>query len=91
MSAAIYKDLDKKIFTDRYKTLLKHYKMKGEYIQADCPNENGDVEQRHYRFKKGLEQSLISLYSFAKCGHRAGRRSLMYMARSVSAAFTSSS
>jgi len=59
LSAAIYKDLSKKIFTDRYKTLLKHYRMKGEYIQADCPNENGDVEQRHYRFKKGLDQSLI--------------------------------
>lgn len=59
LSAAIYKDLSKKTFTDRYKTLLNHYKMKGEYIQTGCPNENGDVEQRHYRFKKGLEQSLI--------------------------------
>ncbi len=59
LSAAIYKDLSKKIFTDRYKTLLKHYKMDGEYIQTGCPNENGDVEQSHYRFKKGLEQSLI--------------------------------
>lgn len=59
LSAAIYKDLSKKIFTDRYKTLLTHYKMDGEYIQAGCPNENGDIEQRHYRFKKGLDQSLI--------------------------------
>lgn len=59
LSAAIYKDLSKKIFTDRYKALLNHYRMKGEYIQAGCPNENGDVEQRHYRFQKGLEQSLI--------------------------------
>jgi len=59
LSAAIYKDLNKKTFTDRYKTLLNYYKIAGEYIQTGCPNENGDVEQRHYRFKKGLEQSLI--------------------------------
>lgn len=59
LTAAIYKDLDKKKFTDRYKDLLKHYKIKGEYTQADSPNENGDVEQRHYRFKTALGQSLI--------------------------------
>ena len=59
LSAAIYKDLNIKTFTDRYKTLLKHYKVNGECIQTGCPNENGDVEQLHYRFKKGLEQSLI--------------------------------
>jgi len=59
LTAAIYKDLNKKKFTDRYKVLLKHYKIKGEYTQAESPNENGDVEQRHYRFKTALNQSLM--------------------------------
>jgi len=33
--------------------------LEGRRIQAACPNENGDVEQRHYRFKKTVEQALI--------------------------------
>jgi len=33
--------------------------LQGHKTQPSSPNENGDVEQRHYRFKKALEQSLM--------------------------------
>jgi hypothetical protein len=46
-------------FTQRYKGLLSHYNLKGEKIQAGKAHENGDIEQRHYRFKKAVEQALL--------------------------------
>ena len=46
-------------FTQRYAALLRHYKLKGRTIQASRPQENGDVEQRHYRFKQALDQALM--------------------------------
>jgi len=46
-------------FTRNYRALLKHYKIKGEKTQARSPHENGDIEQRHHRFKKAVEQSLL--------------------------------
>lgn len=46
-------------FTQRYKALLAHYGMEGRKIQAGCPHENGDVEQRHHRFKRAVEQALL--------------------------------
>jgi hypothetical protein len=46
-------------FTQRYSALLRHYHLVGQMIQTGKPNENGDIEQRHYRFKKALEQALM--------------------------------
>jgi len=46
-------------FTQRYKALLNHYNLEGCRTQPSSPNENGDIEQRHYRFKKALDQSLM--------------------------------
>ena len=46
-------------FTQRYRGLLRHYRLTGRKIQASCPNENGDIEQRHHRFKRALAQSLL--------------------------------
>jgi hypothetical protein len=46
-------------FTRCYQALLRHYGLKGQKIQTGKSHENGDVEQRHYRFKKALEQSLL--------------------------------
>ncbi len=46
-------------FNERYHGLLRHYKLQGQKIQTGKPNENGDVEQRHHRFKRALEQSLL--------------------------------
>jgi len=59
LSAAVQKPEHKEAFTRRYKALLDHYGLKGNRTQAQSPNENGDIEQRHYRFKKALEQSLM--------------------------------
>lgn len=46
-------------FTRRYQALLEHYGLFGEHIQARQPHQNGDVEQRHYRFKVALDQALL--------------------------------
>jgi hypothetical protein len=39
--------------------LLDHYGLKGRKIQTGKANENGDIEQRHHRFKKAVDQSLL--------------------------------
>jgi len=59
LSAAVHKECNPEEFTTRYRELLKHYDLKGEKIQADHANENGDVEQRHYRFKNAVDQALL--------------------------------
>jgi len=46
-------------FTRSYQDLLKHYGIKGCKTNPDSPHENGDIEQRHYRFKKALDQALL--------------------------------
>jgi hypothetical protein len=46
-------------FTDRYQALLRYYGMEGEKIQARQAHENGDIEQRHHRFKRAVEQELM--------------------------------
>ena len=46
-------------FTARYSALLRHYGLEGRMIQTGRPNENGDVEQRHHRFKRALDQALM--------------------------------
>jgi len=59
LSAAVSNLDEKKEFTERYEALLLHYNLKGRRSQAGEPHENGDVEQRNYRFKKALDQALI--------------------------------
>lgn len=46
-------------FTRRYAALLSHYRLVGQKIQTGRPNENGDVEQRHHRLKRAVEQALL--------------------------------
>lgn len=46
-------------FTDRYQALLRYYRIEGERTQARQAHENGDIEQRHFRFKRALEQELL--------------------------------
>lgn len=59
LSTAVHKMDHPELFTRRYQALLDHYGLEGRRIQADSPHENGDVEQRHHRFKKAVEQALI--------------------------------
>jgi hypothetical protein len=46
-------------FTERYAALLRYYGVEGEKIQAGQGHENGDVEQRHHRFKRAMAQELM--------------------------------
>ncbi|MBK8232788.1 MAG: DDE-type integrase/transposase/recombinase [Candidatus Eisenbacteria bacterium] len=39
--------------------LLGHYGVEAEHTGVACPNENGDVEQSHNRFKRAVEQALL--------------------------------
>lgn len=59
LTAAVYQGLDRSRFTTRYQGLLKHYRLEGRKTQPASPHENGDVEQRHHRFKRAVEQALM--------------------------------
>jgi hypothetical protein len=59
MSAAVNNLVEGKEFTRAYEGLLRHYRIAGQKIQAGQANENGDIEQRHYRFKQAADQALM--------------------------------
>lgn len=59
LSTAVHKMDHPEKFTARYRALLKHYGLEGRRTQARSPHENGDVEQRHYRLKRALDQALM--------------------------------
>jgi hypothetical protein len=47
------------IFTNKYRGLAHHYGFESQKIQPRCPHENGDVEQRHHRLKRAIDQALM--------------------------------
>jgi hypothetical protein len=59
MSTAVNNVSNPAEFTDRYEALLRYYGIVGEKIQSGKAHENGDVEQRHYRFKRAVQQELM--------------------------------
>jgi hypothetical protein len=59
MSLAVNNASDRKEFTQRYEGLMAHCGLMPEKIQAGHGNENGDIEQRHYRFKDAVDQALM--------------------------------
>ncbi len=59
MTAAVNNLVEQADFQKSYQTLLRHYTLDGRKIQTGQPNENGDVEQRHYRFRRALDQALM--------------------------------
>jgi hypothetical protein len=59
LSAAVHKECNPEEFTPRYQALLRHYGLKGSKIQRGEAHENGDIEQRHYRIKRALDQALM--------------------------------
>lgn len=50
---------DRDEFNRRYQALLDHYGLQGEKTQPRRANENGDVEQRHYRLHDAVDQALM--------------------------------
>jgi hypothetical protein len=59
LTTAVNKTGHREEFTRRYQDLLDHYGLNGCKTNPDSPHENGDVEQRHYRFKKSVDQALF--------------------------------
>jgi hypothetical protein len=59
LSTAVNKPENPEEFTQRYQGLLSYYRLTGHKTQPASPNENGDVEQRHHRFKRALDQALM--------------------------------
>ena len=59
MSTAVHKTDHPEEFTQRYSALLRHYRLEGRKIRARKANENGDVEQRHNRLKRAMDQALM--------------------------------
>jgi transposase len=59
LSTAVQKVGHRDEFTRRYQALLDHYGFEGRAIQAGEPQENGDVEQSHYRIKQAVDQALM--------------------------------
>jgi transposase len=60
LSAAV-RELDRNglhEFTDNYRALMGHYGMQPSANKAGCANQNGDVEQSHFRFKTAVDQAL---------------------------------
>ncbi len=59
LSTAVNKPENPEEFTQRYQGLMSHYRLTGRKTQPASPNENGDVEQSHHRFKRALDQALM--------------------------------
>ena len=59
LSTAVRNLNSKQEFTNRYKGLLDHYGLNGQKTNIDSPNENGDIEQAHRRFKEAADQALM--------------------------------
>jgi hypothetical protein len=59
LSTAVSNTSDPAEFTERYKGMMRYYGLEGEKTQAGHGNENGDVEQRHHRFKRAVAQELM--------------------------------
>ena len=59
MTAAVNNLTESGQFQKGYQALLRYYRIEGQRIQTGQPNENGDIEQRHHRFKRALDQALL--------------------------------
>jgi hypothetical protein len=59
LTTAVQKTDHPETFTRRYQDLLDHYDLVGSKTNPSSPNENGDVEQRHHRFKRAVDQALL--------------------------------
>ncbi len=59
LTAAVNRIENPEEFTDRYRALLAHYGLQGRRTYPQCPNQNGDIEQRHNRFRQAVDQRLM--------------------------------
>lgn len=59
LTAAVSNLGNKVEFQLKYQSLMLHYGLEARRIQTGKPNENGDVEQSHYRIKEAVDQALM--------------------------------
>lgn len=59
LTAAVQNIPKPEVLTKDYEELLRYYRLDVRYSQAASPHENGDVEQRHHRFKNAVNQMLL--------------------------------
>jgi len=59
LSAAVNNLDEKRSLTVRCDAQLRHYDVAGQKTNPNSGNENGDVEQRHHRIERAVEQALI--------------------------------
>lgn len=59
LTSAVNRIGNPETFTAHYRGLANHYGFASGKIQPRSPEENGDVEQRHYRLKKAADQALM--------------------------------
>ncbi|MDX2446262.1 MAG: IS21 family transposase [Desulfobacterales bacterium] len=59
LGSAVNKETHPDEFTRRYQDIMDHYGVTPCKTNPYSPHENGDVEQRNYRFKKAVDQALL--------------------------------
>ena len=59
MSTAVNNTCDDQEFQSRYQALMRHYRVEPQKIRTGKANENGDIEQRHHRLKRAIDQALL--------------------------------
>jgi hypothetical protein len=59
LSAATFKGEQCREFNESYLALMRHYGINPTKNQPGKSNENGDVEQAHYRIKERIDQALL--------------------------------
>jgi hypothetical protein len=59
LSSAVNNMSNLEEFNQRYEGVMRYYGVKPRHTNPASPNENGDVEQSHHRFKRAVEQALL--------------------------------
>jgi hypothetical protein len=59
LSSAVNNMSNLEEFNQRYAGVMRYYGVKPQHTNPASPNENGDVEQSHHRFKRAVEQALL--------------------------------
>jgi hypothetical protein len=59
LSSAVNNMSNLEEFNQRYEGVMRYHGVKPRHTNPASPNENGDVEQSHHRFKRAVEQALL--------------------------------
>jgi len=59
LSSAVNNMSNREEFNRRYEAVMRYYGVKPRHTNPASPNENGDCEQSHHRFKRAVDQALL--------------------------------